>query len=118
LDAAIARVCNRRSLYWSFRDVPFWRRGKPVEIEIRIDVPVDAIDRRAAPAGGWKISNLNLDDEMMFFRRTQPLTNRALREMFAEALTFADIHQGRFHSWLHAPGLPDWPSHSPNADRP
>ena len=45
---------------------------------------------------------------MVFLRRYQPLTNKALRRLFRDAICIAHAGGGRFHSWLHAPELTPW----------
>lgn len=44
---------------------------------------------------------------MVFMRRRQTLRDKDLRQMFAEILTFAFEHNGRFHSWIHETDLLD-----------
>lgn len=74
---------------------------------MRLDLPAEAI-AGLIQVEGWRIARADIEREMLFLRREQPLTNRALRLMFREALVLADAYGGRLHSWMHAPGLTEW----------
>ena len=107
LDQAIARVCRKDFYYWLFRHLSAAERKEPREVEVRIDLPVESIgDVAAVP--GWRIAHVKPDDGMLFLRRIQRLTDKEVRAMFVEVLTFAHNHSGRFHSWTHKPELSDW----------
>jgi hypothetical protein len=107
LADAINRVCHKESYYWCFRHTRGRSRADAQEIEARIDLPLAEILRiRDVP--GWRIARVDHDKEMLFLRRTQPLTDTALRSMFVEVLTLAHERSGKFHSWVHGADLPEW----------
>jgi hypothetical protein len=104
---AIERVCRDDSYYWLFRHTRGLKRGDAHEVEVRVDLPADTIANiREVP--GWSVARTKPEEGMLFLRRTQPLTNSAMRSMFAEVITFAHGHSGKFHSWMHGADLPDW----------
>ena len=98
LAAAIERACSRRSRYW----LHLHRPRNPTsdhEIEIRIDVgPGVVADITDVP--GWRIA-MKFPDGRLFLRRSQPLTNRAVGDMIADAVRLAHAYGGRFHAWTH-----------------
>jgi len=106
LKAAVARVCSPDSHYWASRD-----NGidvvKACEIEVRLDIDPRTASSFVAPSG-WRLAHSKPEDGMVFLRRTQQLTDDALKTMFAEVLGIAIERNARFHSWMHAPNLPDW----------
>ncbi|HEX3943291.1 MAG TPA: hypothetical protein VHW69_04320 [Rhizomicrobium sp.] len=107
LKAAIARVCSPDSHYWAFRRDEEIDFAKNYEIEVRLDIDPQTASAFVAPPN-WRVAHTKPDVGMVFLRRHQPLTDDALKAMFAEVLSLAIDRNGRFHSWMHAPDLPDW----------
>ncbi len=107
LSEVINRVYRKDSYYWAFRHTKGLDRSRDHEVEVRIDLPVDAIAAVKAVAG-WKIVHVNEADGMLFMRRFQPLSDNKVRAMFIEVVTFAFNRSGRFHSWMHKPDLTEW----------
>lgn len=107
LKAAVARVCSPDSIYWLSRQGDEADFQDEQEVEVRVDVNPQSVATFVAPVG-WRVAHTKPEDGMVYMRRTQPLTDEALRAMFAEVLTLADAHNGRFHSWLHGSDLSDW----------
>jgi hypothetical protein len=107
LGAAIRRARRKGSYYWLFRHAQDLDLSARHELEVRIDLPVGAVIANAS-ALGWRLAHHDRARGMLFIRREQPLTDAALRDMFAEVLAFASEHGGKFHSWMHKPDLQDW----------
>jgi hypothetical protein len=107
LKAAVARACSPDSYYWASRQDDGIDFAKSYEIEVRLDVDPRTASTFAAPSR-WRLAHTKPDDGMVFLRRNQPLTDDALKAMFAEVLALAIERNGRFHSWIHAPDLSDW----------
>jgi hypothetical protein len=107
LKAAVARVCSPDSHYWASRRDDEIEFAKNYEIEVRLDVDPLTASTFVAPSG-WRVAHIKSDDGMVFLRRNQPLTDDALKAMFTQVLALAIEYNGRFHSWMHAPELPDW----------
>ncbi len=107
LEAAVARVCSPESWYWLSRQADGLNLHEDHEVEVRLDIDPQSIPAFVAPSG-WQVAHTKPDDGMVFLRRFQPLTDDALKAMFAEVLALAVAHNGRFHSWMHAPELRDW----------
>lgn len=103
LQAAIQRSCAEGSIYWSFRDADGVDVHLEHPVEVRLDLPADQLDR-PAPVG-WSVARVDQEMNSVFLRRTQPLTDEALRSLFADAVTIAAARQGRFHSWAHGEDL-------------
>ena len=106
LARSIQRACEPESLYMMFLDAQEEHRDGVREIEIRIDVAPNRSSEliEAAAREGWHLPR-TLPDGRVFLRRNQSLTEPSLHELFREALSLAYRFGGRFHSWLHAPGL-------------
>jgi hypothetical protein len=107
LKAAVARVCSPDSYYWLSRQADGLNLDEDHEVEVRVDIDPQGVPSFVAPSG-WQIAHTKQDDGMVFLRRFQPLTDEALKAMFAEVLVLAIAHNGRFHSWMHTPELRDW----------
>ena len=107
LKAAVARVCSPDSHYWACRRDDEIDFAKNYEVEVRLNVDPKAASTFVAPLG-WRVAHSKPDDGMVFLRRNQSLTDDALKAMFREVLALAIECNGRFHSWMHAPDLPDW----------
>lgn len=71
-------------------------------VEVRIDLDPAVADTFGAP--GWSVYRID-PQGMIYLRRRQPLTDEALRPMFAEVLTLAHVHNGQFWSWMHGSAL-------------
>jgi hypothetical protein len=106
LKTAIERACRPTSRYWSHLGRPRDAEGDH-EIEIRIDVPLD-VPPGADQIVGWRLAQARPERGMLFLRRTQPLTQAAVRALIADAVTLAFRYGGRFHSWTHERTLMDW----------
>jgi hypothetical protein len=107
VDAAIARASAPGSRYW----LHLHRKGldltKEHEVEVRIDAPAEVLDM-IAEVPGWSVAKVKAQQGMLFLRRRQALTDDAVQSMFAELITLAHQHSGRFHSWMHEPDLVPW----------
>lgn len=93
------------SPYWGFRDLDGLDPETEQDVEIRIDVPQDQMASLRGQSG-WRVQ-LTESDGTVYLRRKQKLTDEAVLALLVDALTLASAHSGRFHSWLHGPGLDD-----------
>jgi hypothetical protein len=107
LKAAVARVCSPDSYYWLSRQADGLNLHEDHEVEVRLDIDPQRVPTFVAPPG-WQMAHTKPADGMVFLRRIQPLTDEALKAMFEEVLALAVAHNGRFHSWMHAPELRNW----------
>ncbi len=94
-------------MLWAWRWSHGLDRRAPHTVEVRVDLPAKVLSALTT-VPGWRIAHVNIEREMLFLRREQPLTNRALRLMIREAVVLAHAHGGWVHSWMHAPDLADW----------
>ncbi|MFT3728891.1 MAG: hypothetical protein QM759_13795 [Terricaulis sp.] len=102
-----ARACSPDSLYWAFRHEDGLNLQDEHEIEVRLDIDPQSLPDFLVPPG-WSIAHTKPEDGIVFLRRMQPLSDEALKAMFAEILALAVRHQGRFQSWAHGSDLRDW----------
>nr|WP_321360908.1 hypothetical protein [uncultured Hyphomonas sp.] len=105
LQDALARVSRPDSHYWAFWAPEGLDLDHDFEVEIRLNVPDGQEETIVAPEG-WVIAHRKAG--MLFLRRVQQLGRSAILELFADALKIAVENGGVFHSWRHAPELPDW----------
>lgn len=106
-EAAVARVCSPDSIYWLFRQGVEADFPDEQEVEVRVDLDPESIATFVAPFR-WRVAHTKRSDGIVYMRRTQPLTDEALKAMFVEVLNLAEALNGRFHSWLHGSDLSDW----------
>jgi hypothetical protein len=104
LKAAVVRVCAPDSYYWLFRNTEGLQLDAEHEIEVRLDIDPQCVSAFVAPIG-WSVVHTRIERGFVFLRRKQPLTDEAVKAMFAEVLAMAVAHHGRFHSWVHGSSL-------------
>lgn len=104
LQEALVRVSRPKSHYWAFWNPEGLDLNDEHEVEVRLNVPDGEEEAITAP-DGWVIAHRK--PGMLFLRRFQRLTRPAILELFADALRLAVSNGWQFHSWIHAPELPD-----------